>query len=164
MTGPLGAAFVVGLSDKQILSLEELAEEYMIEILTQIGDRYADKMLEQAGLPIIAAADDAPPSGGDSPDDFAAIPAEVTAAIGQTIVRLVAEVYMSGAGAIRANMIREANVTLPPVHSIDAVRYLRSMPHVFDTVGQEYWSDIRDQLAEGFKAGEGIPELAARVR
>jgi hypothetical protein len=58
MTGPLGAAFVTGLGDDQLLALEELAEEYMIEILTQVVDKYADRMLEQeaARAPIVAAA------------------------------------------------------------------------------------------------------------
>jgi hypothetical protein len=91
-------------------------------------------------------------------------PGDVSAAIDQTLLPLVAETYMSGAGAVRAGMITQANITLPPIHSIDAVRYLRNMPAVFDQVGVDLWGAVTTELADGFVAGESIPELAARVR
>lgn len=161
MTGPLGAAFVTGLSDAQILALEELAEEYMIEILNQVAEHYADLMLERAGL--TAAADDLPPPGV-SPEDFAGVPAAVDGAIAETIAPLVAEVYLSAQSQLRAQLIRDANVTLPPVFSIDAADYLRNAPPIFADVGDDLWAAMRSELAVGFEAGEGIPELAARVR
>ena len=77
---------------------------------------------------------------------------------------LVAEAYLSGAGAIRANMINATNATLPPVRSIDAVNYLAGAASTFDGIGDDLWQAIRTELADGFDAGESIPQLADRVR
>lgn len=155
MTAPAGVAhFVTGLTDAQLERLEWLAESYVIEVLTQVAEKYAARIEEQAPEPMTAAG----------PGDLAGMGDDVNSALSQTVVPLVGEVYMTSAGRIRAHIIDAVHVTLPPIVSEDGIRYLQSLGPVFDEIGPQMWAVAQQELAAGMAAGESIPQLAARVR
>lgn len=174
MTSPAeGGRFVRGLSEAQLLYLENLGNDLMVEVLAQVADHYADLLIETAAAKgaITAAAGEAPPPDGlppgasfVDPQDLAGISAATSAAIAETVLPVVAEVYLSNATRVRAGMVEASGWVLPPVSSIDAYRYLRSAAPAFDEIGAGLWQNVRDELADGFVQGESIPQLAQRVR
>lgn len=152
--GPIGGVHVTGLSEEQLKRLELLAEGYVIEILTQVANRYA-ALLEQdlpEPEPLTAAA------------DLSGMADEANAALNATVRPLVGEIYLSGRGAIRAQIVDRAGIQLPPVSSIEAENYLRSVGPIFDEIGADLWTVTQSELADGYAAGESIPQLAQRVR
>ncbi len=164
MTQPGRDHFVTGLTDDQLQAIEMMAENIMIELLTQVADHYADLLKERATV-LIAAADDVPGEPPTvNPEDLAGIARATSEAIAETMLPLVAEIYLSGAANVRAEMIKATGISIPPVRSIDAIEYLATAAPKFAGIGDELWQTVRSELAAGFDEGESIPELADRVR
>lgn len=147
-------AHVAGLTEDQLRRLEELAEGYVIQVITQVAEKYAAILEDSAPQPqILTAAADLSGMAGDA-----------NAALAETVRPLVGEIYLSGRGVVRSRIIDATGVQIPPIHSTEAEAYLRTLGPVFDEIGEDLWDTTRSELADGYAAGESIPQLAQRVR
>jgi SPP1 gp7 family putative phage head morphogenesis protein len=120
---------------------------------------------------VLVAADTPKPDGPPgqpyiSPDDLASIGPLWDEAVDQHLMPLAAGVWSDSAGMISAEMLDATDVEFPfpSVESVAAENYLAQVRNVYDGVGDDLWQTCRDQLSEGFAAGESIPQLADRLR
>ncbi len=120
---------------------------------------------------VLVAADTPEPDGPPgqpyiSPDDLASIQPLWDEAVDEHLMPLVAEVWDDSAGMIHAEMLDATDVDFPfpSVGSVTAEEYLAQARNVYSFIGDDLWQTARAQLAEGFAAGESIPQLADRLR
>lgn len=119
--------------------------------------------------PVPAAIPDTPdlPPGQPwvSPDDLASIVPLWQEQLAGQVMPIVAQIFVDSALGIRGQLVDAAPAwAMPRVGSLAAEQYLAGMQDRFDDIGMDAWSTARDQLGEGFAAGESVPQLAARLR
>ena len=114
----------------------------------------------------IPATPDLPPGQPYvSPDDLASIAPLWQEQVTQQLVPIAAEVLQTAGQAVLAQLVDKSGVAaLPKLGNLAAETYLRQQANTFDQVGDHLWHTARAQLAQGFEAGESIPQLAARLR
>lgn len=93
--------------------------------------------------------------------DVGSIPDEWNAAVEDLILDYVEIVYTDSAGRI----IDALDVSTDLAISDDIVAaYLREVRNRLTGIGEDVWLAARDQIIEGVRAGDTIPEVAERVR
>lgn len=101
-------------------------------------------------------------------DDLVVITTSWAAVVDGVLTPLIEQVYR-GAGLAWTLALEAAGLgwdvsALPPITSQTAIDYLTGATNRLRRVADELWFEAREQLIAGFRAGESIPELAARVR
>ena len=115
---------------------------------------------------VLIAADSEPGQPYISPDDLASIGPLWDEAVEEHLMPLVAGVWDDSAGMIHVEMLDATDVDFPfpSVGSVTAEEYLAQARNVYSFIGDDLWQTARAQLAEGFAAGESIPQLTDRLR
>lgn len=114
-----------------------------------------------------AAAEPAPPppSGEPyvTPDDLALIRTVWAEQVATQLLPLLGDVYMTGAQGVS---LAVANVgdEIPEAVSIGGQEWLGVANNRLNRIGDTAWFSAREQLSEGFKAGDSIPQLTKRVQ
>lgn len=162
------ADLITSFSDAELHDLEDKAEAAMAAALDAVMEVIASR-IERNARPITSAADDGPAKEPGqpyvSPDDLASIGPLWDEQVQQRLMPMVAQVYQDSAGQIHASLVDAVDLPdLPAASSLAAETYLAGVQNVYRNVGTDLWSTARTELQEGFKQGESIDELAARVR
>jgi hypothetical protein len=162
------ADLITSFSDAELHDLEDKAEAAMAAALDAVMEIIASR-IERNARPITSAAGDEPTKEPGqpyvSPDDLASIGPLWDEQVQQRLMPMVAQVYQDSAGQIHASLVDAVDLPdLPAASSLAAETYLAGVQNVYRNVGTDLWSTARTELQEGFKRGESIDELAARVR
>lgn len=162
------ADLITSFSDAELHDLEDKAEAAMAAALDAVMEIIASR-IERNARPITSAAGDEPAKEPGqpyvSPDDLASIGPLWDEQVQQRLMPMVAQVYQDSAGQIHASLVDAADLPdLPAASSLAAETYLAGVQNVYRNVGTDLWSTARTELQEGFRQGESIDELAARVR
>lgn len=122
-----------------------------------------NRTLVAAGAPTLSPEPD--PTGPVlSPAQTTVVTATWTHYVDSELFPYLAQTFVDAAGAVRAGTEAALDVSVPPVTDSYAVSYLAAATNRLVNVGDVVWSAVRDQLVEGYAAGESTHQLAARVR
>jgi hypothetical protein len=122
-----------------------------------------NRTLVAAGAPTISPEPD-PVGPVLSPAQTTVVTATWTHYVDNELFPYLAQTFVDAAGAVRAGTEAALDVSVPPVTDSYAVAYLAAASNRLVNVGDVVWSAVRDQLVEGYAAGESTHQLAARVR
>lgn len=121
---------------------------------------------ELRGQPLTAAAEPAP-AITPTPLPLAAAEAQTLASwqvfVETTAFPFVVDSMVDSAGLVVEQMASATGLLIEPITNEFASQYLQSARNRMVNVGQGLWQDIRKELVAGSEAGEGIPEIAARL-
>lgn len=99
-----------------------------------------------------------------SPDSLAVIPTAWVTHVDTTLVPAVAQVWAEASQTLLEDLSL-SGADLPEDAGLpDAAQFLTAARNRLVGIGDDVWEAARQQLAEGVTAGEGIEQLAARVR
>lgn len=145
-------------------------ERAFVQVTLRSLKRALRPVTQAFGALTAAAAEPAepapPPVSGEafvSPDDLAVIRTVWMEQVATQLLPLLGDVYMTGAQGVS---LAVANVgdEIPEVVSIGAQEWLGVAQNRLARVGDTAWFSAREQLSEGFKAGDSVPQLAKRVQ
>lgn len=122
-----------------------------------------NRTLVAAGVPTISP-EPGPVGPVLSPAQTTIVTATWTHYVDNELFPYLAQTFVDAAGAVRAGTETALDVSVPPVTDSYAVSYLAAAANRLVNVGDVVWSTVRDQLVEGYSAGESTHQLAARVR
>jgi hypothetical protein len=147
---------------RRVEALEAEAAKVMLDALGGILDHLANRL--GATIALVAAAEE---EAAWSMDDLGSIAAEWRAAVDDVVLPYFGGIFESGARAAEAQMLAVGVVVPAPdpeIVDMAAARHLAHARDRFYALGDQVWDTARAELLEGFRAGEGIGELRARVR
>lgn len=74
------------------------------------------------------------------------------------------QTFVDSAGDVRSKIDGLTNDAIPKVDTDFAIQYLRQANNRLKGIADVIWLNMREQLAEGYEAGESTQQLAARLR
>jgi hypothetical protein len=140
-------ARIFGLPEPRLDGLIGELEALAMAALRSVG-RAAARLLGSGGPP--------------SADDLAVVPVVWGQHVDDVFVPVIGQVWSESAGHLAAQLVEvgyEDGTALTP----SASDYLAVARNRLRDVGDEVWETLREDLAEGIAAGEGVEELAARI-
>lgn len=162
---------LVGLTRKQLELRERVLEGLVTRALRQTVKTLTLR-------PLVAATAGEPPAisttaavaAGEAaaatlpPLELATVPTTWQSYVTAELYPFLVETYLA-AGQATAEAVQEAlGVPLPQLTQGAAEAYLASAKNRLAGIGDDLWSQLRTQLAEGYSAGESTHQLAARIR
>ena len=153
-------------TEDELAAFEQQAEALMVLALHAVMDQIADRVVEHASVPVMAAGppEDVPGQPYVSPDDLSSITPLWRDQVAR-MLPLIAEIYNESGGRVHAGLVEAARLPeLPDAASAAASGYLAQVQNVYTNVGSDLWETARGELVDGFNNGESIDELAARLR
>ena len=159
------ATRVPGIDQAEFTLREAAVVDAVIRGLNHVADAQAARINATV---ITAAADDGPPGQPYvSADDLGQMSADWNAYTADTLLPLMEQTYLGSSVAwtlaVAQNVPGWDAGMIPAVSSLQAEEYLAGASNRLRGIGDELWQTSRAQLLQGFKAGESIPQLAARV-
>jgi 2'-5' RNA ligase len=136
-----------------------------LDQLDALGDDYAELVAETLATVSHAIVPD-----GSSVEDLPMLRTHWAEQVDETLLPALGVGFEVGAATIRVALREATGLTaaawtdVPPTADALAEQYLAQARNRLVGVGDELWQHAREELLEGLRAGEGIPELAARVR
>jgi len=157
---------VPGINQAEFTLRETAVVDAVIRGLNRVAEQQAARINATV---ITAAADDGPPGQPYiSADDLGQISADWNAYTAETLLPLMEQTYLGSSVAWTLAVAQTVEgwdaAMIPAVSSLQAEDYLAGASNRLRGIGDELWHTSRAQLLEGFKAGETIPQLAARVQ
>lgn len=141
-------------------------EDELAALMTTRFDEVAALATEAIGATQTAAASSAAASVGD----LGIVPSRWSGIVENELVPYVAETYGSGALTIQLGIadtlpddVRSA-YDVPLVSDETAESYLARRRNFLTGVGDDLWVEMRQELAEGMRRGESVPQLGDRLR
>jgi hypothetical protein len=98
------------------------------------------------------------------PLELAALPTTWSSYVTGELYPFLVETYLEAAELTAQAAEQAAGVTLERLTTGAAEAYLAGAKNRLVGIGDDLWNVVRDQLAEGYAAGESVHQLAARVR
>lgn len=145
--------------------VERLEAEATGVILDALSPIMAGIAARFAVASVTAAAGDSAEARA-SLDDLAAIDLQWRAAVHDQVLPWFAQVYSAGADAAVDQVLGLGIAVLdvePDLLNAAAADYLAGVENRFYPLGEAAWGAARDQLVEGFREGEGVDALRARI-
>lgn len=157
---------VRGWTEQELLGRERVFEGLIakaVKMSLRPLSATLNRTLVAAGAPTISP-EPGPVGPVLSPAQTTVVTATWTHYVDNELFPYLAQTFVDAAGAVRAGTETALDVSVPPVTDSYAVAYLAAASNRLVNVGDVVWSAVRDQLVEGYAAGESTHQLAARVR
>lgn len=142
-------ARLTGMDSQRLDELVAKFESLVMRVLSRVA-RAAANLITRGGTP-------------PSVHDLTVIPAQWQRHVETELVPALDAVWRESTKTL-ATQAASTGREVPPLASQAAEGHLRIAHNRLVGVGDHLWEAAREQLAQGAEAGEGIPELAARVR
>lgn len=146
-------ARVVGLTRSELLTREQVFEgltSKAVRMTTRVVTANLDKILTAA--PTLTTADEK------------AVSATWNHYVDAELFPYLAQTFVESAGDVYSKIDGLTDADIPKVDTDFAVQYLRQAANRLKGIGDVIWSNMREQLAEGYDAGETTQQLATRMR
>lgn len=146
-------ARVVGLTRSELLTREQVFEgltSKAVRMTTRVVTANLDKILTAA--PTLTTADEK------------AISVTWNSYVAAELYPYLVQTFVESAGDVRSKIDGLTDADIPKVDTDFAVQYLRQAANRLKGIGDVIWSNMREQLAEGYDAGETTQQLATRMR
>lgn len=148
----------------RVMALEEAASTMLLRELSAVLDPIAAQIGQ---LQPVTAAAVGPGEARVSIDDLSAINSRWGMAVDRTVLPWFGGVFEAGGNAAQAQLAGIGVVVPHPDRELmnyAARQYLAEARPRFTALGDQAWTEARDQLLTGFQEGEGIDKLRSRVR
>ena len=159
------ATRVPGINQDEFQSREAAVVDAVIRGLNRVAEAQAARI--NATVMTAAAGDDQPGQPYVSADDLGQMSSDWNAYTDSTLLPLMEQTYLGSSAAWTLAAAQRVDGwdadMIPPVSNVMAEDYLAGASNRLRGIGDELWQTSRTQLLQGFKAGETIPQLAARV-
>lgn len=155
------------------LMTHEDAFEALTAKAVQLTMKELRKQLLSYHRPLTAAAGDesvqlpAPPPQTAPPVSFTAVEGAVmatwTSLVDSELYPFLTDTFLQSAGRVVKGIKDAAGQAVEPLTNTYATEYLQYAHNRMVGIGQKLWEVLRAEMVEGFQAGEGIKEIAARL-
>ena len=150
---------------------ELMAREQIFEALTTkaIKQTVRHVLSELRGGALTAAVSLPPPPPETAPLVSltaleGAVMATWTTAVDSELYPFLTATFLDSAEAVVDGLAAASGEVVDSLNNVFAEEFLSYAKNRMVNIGEQVWSDIRTQLSEGFAAGEGIKEIADRVK
>jgi len=153
-------------TEDELAAFEQQAEDLMVTALQSVMDQIADRVIQHASVPVLAAGppEDVPGQPYVSPDDLSSITPLWRAQVAR-MLPLIADIYAESGGRVHAGLVEATNLPdISDAASAAASGYLAQVQNVYEDIGSDLWETARGELVDGFNNGESIDQLADRLR
>lgn len=158
---------VVPWTEKNLMAHEDTFEALTAKAVQATMKRLRTELLS-SHRPLTAAADlPAPPPQTAPPVSFTAVENAVmatwTAAVDSELFPFLTSTFTQSAERVVQGVQAVVGKTVEPLTNAFATEYLQYAHNRMVGIGQQLWEVLRAEMVEGFQAGEGIKEIAARL-
>jgi len=161
-------------TEKALMAHEDVFEALTAKAVKQTFK--AVRTLLLSGSPLVAAADEippavqtpAPPPQTAPPVSFTALENAVMATwsgyVDSELFPFLTSTFVDSAGRVATGVLEATGRRVEKLTNPYAAEYLQFAHNRMVGIGQALWEKLRGELVEGFQAGEGIREIAARLQ